>query len=387
MSFMGRIIDRSSNMFLCAPKLKPHLHTRLFQLSNGRHLVNAQRAEDRSCGNDCSTAVSDSVTDQPSRQAPAMHRVALIYNPVSGQRSPIRTAIIEDALEVLRGAGIEAEAQETYASGSAGTQAREAISRGCDTILACGGDGTVHEILQCLVGTPVALGVLPLGTANALAANLGLGSSPAKAIRMLLSATPVRISVGRIFYTDGEGNNCSRYFTVAAGVGADAIFMSQLDPNLKRRFGYALYMVVALRVWATHSFPLFKARFLAHDGTSERVEELSQLFAVRIRDFGGVLQNLVPGATLHKDRLSLIAFKTRSRMQYLRFLLAIIFRRRAFSAKIELSDAAAVECRVPEGSSASIFVEADGELLGALPVRIETVPEALTLLIPSHARP
>jgi diacylglycerol kinase family enzyme len=146
-------------------------------------------------------------------------------------------------------------------------------------------------------------------------------------------------------------------------------------------------MVVALRVWATHPFPLFKAQFLAHDGTSERVEEVSQLFAVRIRDFGGILQNLVPGATLHKDRLRLIAFKTRSRMQYLRFLLAIIFRRRAFSAEIELSDAAAVECRVPEGSSASIFVEADGELLGALPVRIETVPAALTLLIPSHARP
>jgi len=316
-----------------------------------------------------------------------MRRVALIYNPVSGQRSRIRTTVIEDALAVLRRAGIEAEAQETYAPGSAGTQALEAISRGCDTILACGGDGTVHEILQCLVGTPIALGVLPLGTANALAANLGLGSSPAKAIRMLLNATPVRVSVGHIFYTDPEGINRSRYFTVAAGVGADAIFMSQLDPTLKRRFGYTLYMVVALRVWATHTFPLFKARFVAHETGNEREEEVSQLLAVRIRDFGGILQNLVPGATLHKDRLRLIAFKTRSRMQYLGFILAIIFRRRAFSAKIELFDAAAVECRIPEGSSASVFVEADGELLGALPVRIEIVPEALTLLIPSHARP
>jgi len=303
-----------------------------------------------------------------------MRRVALIYNPVSGQRSRIRTTVIEDALAVLRRAGIEAEAQETYAPGSAGTQALEAISRGCDTILACG-------------GTPIALGVLPLGTANALAANLGLGSSPAKAIRMLLNATPVRVSVGHIFYTDPEGINRSRYFTVAAGVGADAIFMSQLDPTLKRRFGYALYMVVALRVWATHTFPLFKARFVAHETGNEREEEVSQLLAVRIRDFGGILQNLVPGATLHKDRLRLIAFKTRSRMQYLGFILAIIFRRRAFSAKIELFDAAAVECRIPEGSSASVFVEADGELLGALPVRIEIVPEALTLLIPSHARP
>src|ERR1700677_1478333 len=228
---MGRITDRSSNMFFCSPKLKPHLHARII-LSNGRHLVNAQRAEDRSCENDCSTAVSDSVTEQPSRPVPAMRRVALIYNPVSGQRSPIRTAIIEDALEVLRGAGIEAEAQETYASGSAGTQAREAISRGCDTIVACGGDGTVHEILQCLVGTPVALGVVPLGTANALAQDLGLGTSPVHAVRKLLTATPTQVPVGRIFYHDKGGAEHSCYFTVAAGIGADALLMASLDAGL-----------------------------------------------------------------------------------------------------------------------------------------------------------
>jgi YegS/Rv2252/BmrU family lipid kinase len=350
-------------------------------------LVSAQAAEDRFHLNDSSIVLCEPGSEQPSPTATAMRRVALIYNPVSGQRSRVRTSVIDDALAVLRRAGIEAEAQETLAPGSAGKQALEAINRGCDTILACGGDGTVHEILQCLVGTSIALGVLPLGTANALAANLGLGSSPAKAIRMLLNAKPVRVSVGHIFSTDSEGMNRSRYFTVAAGVGADAIFMSQLDPNLKRRFGYALYLIVALRVWATHSFPLFKVRFVASGTHAERQEEVSQLLAVRIRDFGGVLQELVPGATLHTDRLRLIAFKTRSRMQYLGFILAILFRRNAFSTKIQLFDAAAVECQALERSTVSVFVEADGELLGALPVRIEIVPEALTLLIPSHARP
>jgi len=317
----------------------------------------------------------------------AMCRVALIYNPASGQRSRSRKAIIDNVLNVLRHAGVEAEALETIAPGSAGKQALGAVSRGCDTILACGGDGTVHEILQCLVGTHTALGVVPLGTANALAANLGLGSSPAKAIRLLLDAVPTRVPVGRIHYRDAQGAERSRYFTVAAGVGADALFISRLDPRLKQRFGYALYVLEGLRVWATHSFPLFKASFITKGSNQPQVEDVSQILAVRIRDFGGMLHNLAPGATLCKNRLRLIAFKTRNRMHFLGFLLAIVCRRKAYSDKVELLDAVTVECRQHKGSSARVYVEADGEFLGALPVKIEIVPDALTLLIPSHARP
>jgi YegS/Rv2252/BmrU family lipid kinase len=316
-----------------------------------------------------------------------MQRVALIYNPASGQHSARRRATIDQALAVLHDAGVEAEALETRAAGSAGAQAEEAVRRGCDTIFACGGDGTVHEILQSLVGTTVALGVVPLGTANALAANLGLLSSPAKAVRKLLSAAPVRISVGQISFQDSTGATHSRYFTVAAGVGADALFFSRLDPGLKRRFGYLLYMVEAFRVWATHSFPLFQAAFVERAAAKPRVEEISQLLAVRIRDFGGVLHNLAPGATLHKDGLRLVAFKTRSRLCYFLFMLAVMFGRQTFTREVELLDAVSVECRLRKGSSPRVFAEADGELLGDLPVRIDIVPHAVTLLIPAGARP
>jgi diacylglycerol kinase family enzyme len=109
--------------------------------------------------------------------------------------------------------------------------------------------------------------------------------------------------------------------------------------------------------------------------------------AVRIRDFGGVLHNLAPGATLHNDGLRLVAFKTRSRYQYLRFLLAVVFGRQTFNGQIELLDAVSVECRPRNRSRTRIFAEADGELLGQLPVRIEIVPDAVTLLIPPNARP
>lgn len=294
---------------------------------------------------------------------------------------------MEQAAAVLQAAGIDAETVETLASGSAGMLAKDAVRRGCDTIIACGGDGTVNEVLQSIVGTEVALGVLPLGTANALAANLGLHTSPVKAMRRLLAAQPVRVSVGRISFTNGTGKMHARYFTVAAGVGADALFLSRLDAGLKRRFGYVLYLVEGLRVWATHSFPLFEAVFEQRGSSLPRTLEISQLLAVRIRDFGGVLHNFVPGATLHNDGLRLVAFKTRSRYQYFSFLLAVMFGRQTFSRQIELLDAVSVECRPRNRSRTRVFAEADGELLGHLPVRIEIVPHALNLLIPPNARP
>ena len=124
-----------------------------------------------------------------------MRRVALIYNPASGQHSFRRNASVRGALEVLRKAGIEADALETDSPGSARSLAKAAIMNRYDTILACGGDGTVHEVLQCMVGTNVALGVVPLGTANALAQDLGLGTSPVGAAKKLLDAVPTEVPV------------------------------------------------------------------------------------------------------------------------------------------------------------------------------------------------
>lgn len=315
-----------------------------------------------------------------------MRRVALIYNPQSGQYSAQRDKSLQRALALLREAGIDADALETDAPGSAKKLAKAAMRNGYDSILACGGDGTVHEVLQCLVGTDVALGVVPLGTANALAQDLGLGTSPVNAVRKLLAAIPTKVPVGRIFYRDKNGTECSSYFTVAAGIGADALLMASLDAGLKRRFGYALYMVEATRIWATNPFPLFSAAFTMNGTGETHNADMSQLLAVRVRSFGGALGMLAPGATLRKDTLKFITFKTRSRFRYLRFLLAVVAGRHTFSKHVDLIEATAVDCHA-NGSKTPIYVEADGEVLGALPARMEIAPQMLTLLIPPDAQP
>ena len=315
-----------------------------------------------------------------------MRRVVLIYNPASGQPANRGKSIIDEILALLHAAGVDAEAIATTAPGSAAMQVRESVSRGCDTFLACGGDGTVHEVIQSLIGSEAALGVVPLGTANALASDLGLPLQPLKAAQMLLTAIRVRVPVGRIFFRGSDGAEHSCYFTVAAGIGADAQLMYRLDAKLKRRFGYALYAVEGLRILATHSFPAFETAFTEFDGSEPRVEVTSQLLAIRIRNFGGMLQNFAPGAALQKHNLRLVAFKTRNRFDYVSFLAAVVLRRQTFSKRIEILDAVSVECRERQGSSARIFVEADGELLGQLPARIEIIPNALTLLVPSRAQ-
>jgi YegS/Rv2252/BmrU family lipid kinase len=315
-----------------------------------------------------------------------LRRVALIYNPASGQVSARRAAAVRDAIAVFRDAGLYVESFETEGPGSGAVHARHCCAAGFDAVIACGGDGTVHEVLQPLVGTRVALGVLPLGTANALASNLNLIASPAQVARALLKATPVRVPVGRIHFHDAAGEPSSRYFVVAAGVGADALLMARLDSRLKRRLGYVLYLIEAFRIWATDPFPLFQVE-LSSNGNGSHSVEASQLLAVRVRSFGGVLRRLVPGATIHNNHLHLIAFQTRSRFEYLRFLLGVIAGRHTFNGTIRLHESDHVECRPANGFRHPLYVEADGEVLGHLPVQINVVPDALTLLVPEGAEP
>ena len=317
----------------------------------------------------------------------AIRRVALVYNPASGLHSSRRDETVRSAKEALESAGIEVEHLTIDGPGSGRVLAREAAARGCDSVIVCGGDGTVHEVLQALVGTEVALGVVPMGTANALASDLGLSRSPGKAIRSLLTARPVQVPVGRILYRTADGNECCRYFTVAAGVGADALLMARMDPTRKRKWGYLLYVVEAFRIWASHPFPLFQVSLNTNGNGRPHVTEASQILAVRVRSFGGVLGTLAPGATLHNDSLCLLAFKTRSRIRYMRFLLAVVGQRHKFSEDVELLKADTVECMPANGSSARVYVEADGEVLGQLPVRIEIASKTLTLLIPPDAQP
>jgi len=331
----------------------------------------------RGCG-------ADTLARRAPLQSTFMRRAALLYNPLSGRRKKYRVQDVEAAAAVLHGAGIETEIAPTRAASDATEQVRAAIRDGFDTIVACGGDGTIHDVLQGLAGKDAALGIVPLGTANAMAHDLRLPLDPKRAAEALLTAVPRRISVGRIDYRDLNGLPAFRHFTVAAGVGVDAHLFYQLNRAIKDRTGMLAYYSKAIHLWLTHRMRFFEAVFSNSSGALITEERLSEMLAVRIRYFGGVLRELAPGASLDRDDLRLVLCRTGSRALYLAYVIRGILGIPGAVPGIVLAHADKVSCRsVAAAKPEDIYVEADGELLGRLPITLAMVPDALTVLVPA----
>jgi len=326
---------------------------------------------------------------EPEVERKHMRRAALFYNPLSGRRKKYRVQDVETAVSILRGGGIEVEVAPTRAASDAAAQVRKAIRDGFDTIIACGGDGTVHDVLQGLATKDAALGIIPLGTANAMAHDLRLPIDVKKAARALLTAAPRRIAVGKIDFRNSNDLPASRYFTVAAGVGVDAHLFYKLNRLIKDRVGMMAYYSKALHLWMTHRMRYFEAEF-SSNGEVRREPRLSEMLAVRINFFGGVLRELAPGASLARNDMRLVLCRTGNRALYLAYVFRGILGLSSGVPGILLEYADQVTCRSVQDTCRSvsgekpvnIYVEADGELLGRLPITLSMIPDALTVLVP-----
>ncbi|HKS76934.1 MAG TPA: hypothetical protein VJQ82_27245, partial [Terriglobales bacterium] len=204
---------------------------------------------------------------------------------------------------------------------------------------------------------------------------------PVGAAQASLRYRPRKIAVGRVQYQEFSGVTASCYFTVTVGIGVDAHLFYRLNVEAKRRFGMASYCAKATWLWMTHPLHYFQAEVCGRNGAEEA--RVSQLLAVRIRQFGGVLRELAPGASLERNDLRLVLFRTQSRIAYLRYILRGLAGTQWQIPGIDLKDAERVSCRsLPANESQRVFVEADGELLGTLPAEISILPAALSLLMP-----
>jgi diacylglycerol kinase (ATP) len=318
-----------------------------------------------------------------------MQKVALLYNPDSGG-SRKRQKQLDAALRVLRDAGIESELVLAESRATAGDLARSSIESGCDTIFACGGDGTIHNIVQVLASTDVTLGILPLGTANALAHDLGVPKNIEAAARAALTAKPMRVALGRVEYVNLQGGARSRYFVIAAGVGVDAHLFYKLHTGAKQRMGMAAYYAKAWNLWFTYVMPRFVAEYEDDESSEKRTTEVTELMGIRIRDFGGMVRELAPGAALERDDMRVVFAKTASRAAYLAYVIRGVLGKKWHVPGVELAYSKRVFCNYKEENNGArvaagrqkIYVEADGELLGTLPATITVVPKALSVLAP-----
>jgi YegS/Rv2252/BmrU family lipid kinase len=316
---------------------------------------------------------------------PAFQKALLLFNPVAGAHLEYRAATMRRIAEIFRRAGVEVLVEATKARGSAGHQARAAISAGCDAVFACGGDGTVFDVLQGVAESTAMMGVIPLGTGNVLAHDLGLAARPERAAAQILGYVPQAISLGRI-----HAAGCSRFFTVAAGVGVHAELLYRANARAKQRGGYLAYYSHGARLLFRHAFVPFPVEITTSEGLVIQTTSL-ELVAMRVRSFGGPLRHWRPGSSLLSPDLRLVLLRNSSRAHMLRYTLQALTGIAPYdeldtpNADLSFVSAKSVICHASSVRSSNLRVQADGEMLGPAPTEISIIPQALTLLLSPEA--
>jgi diacylglycerol kinase (ATP) len=304
------------------------------------------------------------LTDAATRPDP-IRRVFVILNPVSGscEASGVPQAlerhfpVVHTVCEVHE-IGRDERIAEVVAS---------ALARGCDLVVAAGGDGTVSAVANGLVGSEVPLGIIPMGTANVLARELGIPIELEPACQLLAGDhATTRIDAIRI---DGA---C--YFT-QVGVGIDALMIRDTRREHKQRFGRVAYLWTAL----TRLLGFQPRRFeLTTDGRETRVRA-SQVVVANCGILGQPPFRW--GPDIHRDdgRLDVCIARARALLDYLKlswYVLSGQHRRSPDVRYLTAEHTIAIATRHP------LPVQGDGEIIGETPVTIEVVPGAVAVIVP-----
>ncbi len=176
----------------------------------------------------------------------------IVFNPVAGRR---RANLLWRVLDVLVANGVRLDLAETHRAGHAEALAREAARRGEQIIVAAGGDGTIAEVANGLIGSKARLGVIPLGTANVLAHELGLPFAP--------KAVAAALAFGRtctLWPGQANGPDGARLFVQMLGVGFDAQVVHNMPFPLKKLFGKGAYVMQSMRELVRYKFPVIRMR-------------------------------------------------------------------------------------------------------------------------------
>lgn len=309
-----------------------------------------------------------------------MQKAFLIYNPASGQRRARRADQIARINDVFRSVGIQTETCATTHAGSAVEQTRQAVQAGFDTVIACGGDGTANETLNGIMrsGRQATLGVVPLGSGNLLATDLGLPTNPAAAAHKLLGCKAREIQPGAITSQTPAGPE-KRYFLVAAGVGADAELMYRTAAKAKERFGRNAYFLEMARMTVRGSYPMFQVEWEDQAGR-RTTTEVSLVLALRAAKFPGLLRLVNLGSSLAQPAYRLLLFRTDKVRHFLHYFASVASGRNWKVPQVDVVKSAWFRCTALD--EPKIHSQADGELLGTIPVEVGIEEKTFRLLMP-----
>jgi len=312
-----------------------------------------------------------STTEPKIRMLIGVQNAVMIHNPLAGSGRGPRARQLDAARRILARAGIQAELQATTARGEATALARRAVEQGRQLVMVCGGDGTVNEVVNGLAGSQVPLAVLPAGTANVLAKELGIPWDISRAAGLVGGSTPRRIALGLAVPLDSP--EARRYFMCVAGAGADGVMVHSLDPELKRRMGIMAYWVEGFRQLFRYTFPRFRL------STAGFETQATLVVVGRTKHYGGPFR-LTTEADLFKDEFELAAYTTRSPARYLSYLPAAWLGQLRRMRDVQFTKCTWLRCEPLNHEP--VYAQVDGELVGRLPIEFRIVLDALTLAVP-----
>jgi len=327
------------------------------------------------------------------------HRVQaeLIYNPFSGQ-GVVRHEL-EDVITFLTDHGWSVDKWEVTRPMEATKRARDAVKRGAMVVIAAGGDGTINEVANGLVGTDTALGVLPTGTTNTWALQMGipalnpvlpgtrtvkfisnLGDRIARPIpanyyrRVLHRAAQVLIE-GHAIAVD-VGKIADRYFLMWAGIGADAAVVESMSSKRKKVLGYWAYVVPVIGTLRRYSSTNI---LLTLDEQTVKTSA-SLILVSNIQLYGGGFPVGIK-ARVNDAKLDVCIFHGQGVFTFMRHALKVLLHRHPLDSKIEYYQCSQIEIT----SDDDLPVHTDGELFTRTPVTIQTLPKALKTIVPQNA--
>lgn len=296
-----------------------------------------------------------------------MRRACVILSPAAGNAVPVAT--LREHLRPLVEAGWEVRVEVSGQPGGAIPLAEMAVRSGHNLIVAAGGDGTVSEALQPLVGTDAILGVLPMGTANVWAREVGIPLDLPGAVRVLLEGRIRRVDVGRAGH---------RYFLLMAGIGFDAAVASQIDAQRKRRLGMVAYLVAGVAV--AFSFIGHKVQ-LNVDGV-RRSYRVVLIVIGNSRRYGGTV-SVTAEARIDDGLLDVCVFKGTGLPAVAWHLISVLLGRHVHDPTVDYFRAR----RMTVGGDSPLPVQVDGDRIGETPMAFTVRARSLNVLVPARTRP
>ena len=297
------------------------------------------------------------------REDERARRLLVIHNPTAGRRAAKKLAAWRKALDAL---GAEVTLEKTQGPLHARDIARGADTQHFDAVAVAGGDGTINEAVNGLVGSALPLALLPLGTANVLANELGLPRD-LEALARIAAFAPARL------VRPGEIVSAERAepwrFLLMAGVGFDAEVVAHLDLRLKRRIGKGAYVIGSLQ-------QLFRRPLVRFPTTIDDLAEWPASVIVARAHFYGGRFVLAPKARLDSDQLYAVVFERTSRFATARYLVAAMAECLSNQRDVRVIAAEQIELSGPPGAP----VQIDGDIRAHLPARIRLAAAPVGLI-------